>query len=139
MRATRRRRRQSHPLASPEAITSVFAQLRAALPEIIPSRDKDLIRMLRAVRHLQRYSATETRRGRPSHWQRPELLRVATSLNEILERETSAQVSLASFVDHYLRLIEFPADVVAALSSGEINLFEAEHLARVIAAEDESG
>lgn len=133
MRATRRRNRHSDPLASPEAVTSIFTQLRAALPEIIPRRDKDLIRMLRAIRHIQRYPATDTRRGRPGHWKREDLLKVSTSLNDILERETSSHISIASFVDHYLRLLDFPADVIAALSSGEINLFEAAQLARVTA------
>lgn len=133
MRATRRRNRQSDPLASSAAVTSIFAQLRAALPQIIPKRDKDLIRMLRAARHIQRYSASDTKRGRPSHWKREDLIKVSTSLNAILERETSSHISLASFVDHYLRLLAFPADVVAVLSSGQINLFEAAQLARVTA------
>jgi hypothetical protein len=89
--------------------------------------------MLRATRHIQRYSASDTKRGRPSHWKREDLLKVATSLSDILERETSSHLSLASFVDHYLRLLDFPADVLAALSNGEINLFEAAQLARVTA------
>lgn len=131
MKATRRRHRQPDPLASPPAIRSLFSQLRLALPEIIPHQDKDLIRMLRAARHLQRYSATDTRRGRPSHWQRADLLTVSTTLSDILERETSSHISLASFVDHYLRLLDFPADVLQALSAGEINLFEAAQLSRI--------
>lgn len=133
MRATRRRNRQSDPLASTEAVTAIFSQLRAALPEIIPRRDKDLIRMLRAARHIQRYSASDTRRGRPSHWKREDLIKVATRLNDILGRETSSHLSLASFVDHYVRLLDFPADLLAALSKGEINLFEAAQLARITA------
>jgi hypothetical protein len=133
MKATRRRNRQSDPLASPEAVTSIFSQLRAAMPEVIPRRDKDLIRMLRAARHIQRYTATDTKRGRPSHWRREDLLKVFTSLNDILERETSSHISIASFVDHYLRLLDFPVDVLAALSGGEINLFEAAQIARVTA------
>lgn len=133
MRATRRRNRHSDPLASREAVISVFAQLRSALPEISPRRDQDLIRMLRAARHTQRYSATDTKRGRPGHWKREDLIKVSTSLSNILERETSSRLSLASFVDHYLRLLDFPVDVLAALSNGEINLFEAAQLARVTA------
>jgi hypothetical protein len=131
MRATRRHIRQHDPLASPEAVTSIFAQLRAALPEIIPRRDKDLIRMLRASRHTQRYTATDTKCGCPSQWRREDLLRASALLSEILERETSSHISIASFVDHYLRLLNFPADVLIALSGGEINLFEAAQLARV--------
>lgn len=89
--------------------------------------------MLRAARHIQRYSASDTRRGRPSHWKREDLLVVSTRLNDILERETTSHLSLASFVDHYLRLLDFPADLLTALSKGEINLFEAAQLARITA------
>jgi hypothetical protein len=131
MRANQRRQRRSDPLASTESVQSIFAQLRLALPDVIPHQDKDLIRMLRAARHLQRYSATDTRRGRPSHFKREDLLKVVTCLNDILERETSSHLSLASFVDHYLRLLDFPADVLSALSRGEINLFEAAQLSRL--------
>jgi hypothetical protein len=120
-------------LASAEAVISLFSQLRAALPEIIPRKDKDLIRMLRAARHIQRYAASDTKRGRPSHWKREDLIKVSLSLNDLLARETSSHISLASFVDHYLRLLAFPADVLSALSRGEINLFEAAQLARVTA------
>jgi hypothetical protein len=56
---------------------------------------------------------------------------VTAHLSDILDRETSSQISFASFVDHYLRLIDFPTDVVEVLERGEINLFEAEQLARV--------
>lgn len=87
--------------------------------------------MLRAVRHVNRYRATDTKRGRPSRWKREELLSVGSRLNSILERETSSHLSLSSFVDHYLRLLDFPSDITEALSSGDINLFEAEQLARI--------
>lgn len=106
-------------------------KLRAALPEIIPQREKDLVRMLRAVRHVHRYPATDTKRGRPSQWKREDLLQTGTQLSAILERETSSHISLSSFVDHYLRLLDFPADIMQALATGDINLFEAEQLARI--------
>jgi hypothetical protein len=131
LRATRRRQRKADPLASPQAVRAIIERLRAALPEGIPQKDKELLRLLRAVRHAQRYSATETKRGRPGRWKREELLTVGTRLSDILERETSSHISVASFVDHYLRLLEFPLDVTGALASGEINLFEAEQLARI--------
>ena len=38
---------------------------------------------------------------------------------------------MASFIDHYLPLLDFPDDVTGALASGDINLFEAEQLARI--------
>jgi hypothetical protein len=114
-------------------VRNVINQLRAGLPDIIPQKDKDLVRMLRAARHARRYSATDTKRGRPSSWKREDLLKVAIRLSDILERETSSHISVASYVDHYLRLLEFPTDVTEALASGEINLFEAEQLARITA------
>ena len=89
------------------------------------------MRLLRAARHAQRYPATDTKRGRPSQWKREDLLRVVARLGDILDRETSSHVSFSSFVDHYLRLPDFPPDVIEPLESGDINLFEAEQLARV--------
>ncbi|HEX8142048.1 MAG TPA: hypothetical protein VF553_05590 [Pyrinomonadaceae bacterium] len=113
------------------SVKSILDQLRQALPDIIPRRDKELVRMLRAARHIQRYPATDTKRGRPSRWKREDLLKVAARLGDILGRETSSHISLSSFIDHYLRLLEFPADVIEALKGGEINLFEAAQLARI--------
>ncbi|MGB7922534.1 MAG: hypothetical protein WCF57_04760 [Pyrinomonadaceae bacterium] len=131
MRATYRRQRKADPLSSTEAVRAILDQLRAALPDLIPQRDKELVRMLRAVRHIHRYSASDTKRGRPSPWKREDLLKVSARLTDILECETSSHISIASFVDHYLRLLDFPSDVLEALSAGDINLFEAEQLARL--------
>lgn len=91
------------------------------------------MQLLRAARHAQRYPATDTKRGRPGKWSREDLLKVAAQLGDILDRETSSHISFASFVDHYLRLPDFPSDVIEALESGEINLFEAEQFARITA------
>jgi hypothetical protein len=133
VRATRRRHRKADPLASPQAVRAVIEQLRSALPELIPHKEKELVRLLRAARHARRYPATDTKRGRPGKWKREDLLGVAARLGDILDRETSSQISFSSFVDHYLRLLDFPSDVVEALTSEQINLFEAEQLARVTA------
>jgi hypothetical protein len=133
LRATRRRERKDDPLASPQAVRSILEQLRSALAEVVPHKDKELMQLLRAARHAQRYPATDTKRGRPAKWKREELLKVAARLGDILDRETSSHISVASFIDHYLRLLEFPADVTEALVSGAINLFEAEQLARITA------
>jgi hypothetical protein len=134
LRANYRRQRVHDSLASPEAVRSVLDKLRAAEPELIPKKDKDLMSMLRALRHVQRYTASDTKRGRPGRWPREVLLRVGAKLADILDRETSSRVSVASFVDHYLRLPGFPADVLRALTAGEINMFEAAHLARLTSA-----
>jgi hypothetical protein len=105
--------------------------LRTALPEIIPNNEKEIIRFLRAARHAERYPATDTRRGRPSRYERESLLRVASHLRATLARETSERVSLSSFVDHYLRVLDLPSDLTEALAGDDINLFEAEQLARL--------
>lgn len=130
-RATRRRARKADALASHGAVSDILNQVRTALPDIIPRKDKDLVRMLRAVRHIQRYPATDTKRGRPSRWRREDLLQLATCLSGILDRETSSSISVASFIDHYLRVLDFPSDVIESLTSHNINLFEAEQLARL--------
>jgi hypothetical protein len=133
LRATRCRQRKPDPLASPATVRSILEKLRSALPDLIPHKDKELVRLLYAAGHAQRYPATDTKRGRPSKWRREELLNVAARLGEILDRETSSQISFASFVDHYLRLPDFPADMTEVLENGDINLFEADQLAHVTA------
>lgn len=110
----------------------MFEILRSALPDFIPHEDKELVRLIRAAKHAQRYPATDTKRDRPGKWKREHLLRVAARLGDILDRETSSQIFFASFADHYLRLLDFPPDMVEALEKRHINLFEAEQLARVI-------
>jgi hypothetical protein len=131
MRITRRRKRQADPFVSPDWVRSVFEQMKATFPLLSSLKEKDMIKLARAGRHVERYSATDTRRGRPSRWPREDLVRVGLTLADLLRRETSDRMSLASFVDHYLRLLEFPADVLEALNDGRVNLFEAEQLARI--------
>lgn len=133
MKATRRRKRKVDPLASLEAIRAIVGMLHNALPDLIPQKDKELLRLLRAARHVQRYPATDTKRGRPSKWNRSDLLKVAARLGDILDRETSSRISVASFIDHYLRLLDYPTDVIEPLEKGYINIFEAEQFARVTA------
>ena len=133
LRITRRRQRQPDPLASPQAVRSLLDELRESMPDIIPKGEKHILHMLQAARHVERYPATDTRRGRPSRFERAHLLMVAAQLRLILDRETRGRISLSSFVDHYLRVLDFPEDLVEALSRGDINLFEAEQLARLSA------
>ncbi len=131
MRITRRRTRRPAALVTQADVRAVLTELRERLPDITPRSDKQLIAMLRAARHIERYPATDTRRGRPSPWRRIDLLQIAGVLREVLDRATDARLSLASFVDHYLRLLDLPADLLYAFESGDINLFEAEQLARI--------
>jgi hypothetical protein len=133
VRITRRRKRQPDPFPSPEWVRSIFDQLKIAFALLSCLKEKDLVKLARAVRHVERYSATDTRRGRPSRWPREDLVKVGLKLAEILDRETSGCISGATLVDHYLRLLDFPADLLESLSKGEVNLFEAEQLARISA------
>lgn len=131
MRSTHRRHRNPDPLATTAAIREVLSALKSALPKEIPNNERDAVALLNAARHIQRYQATETRRGRKSKFDRRLLLRVQSRLSDILERETSSRIGFSSFVDHYLRLLDFPADVQDALSDSTITLFEASQLARL--------
>jgi hypothetical protein len=133
MKVTRRRKRHPDPFASADWVHSIFDSLTAAFPLLSSCKEKDLVKLARAIRHVERYSATDTRRGRPSRWPREDVVKVGLKLAQILDRETSERISVATFVDHYLRVLDFPADVLASLSKGEVNLFEAEQLARVTA------
>jgi len=131
LKATRRRTRTPDPLASRAAIKNVIKQLRVTLPDTIPRSDKHLLSMLRAILYTERHPDIKTRRGRKSPWKDYELVKAASVLRGIIERGTK-RVSLRSFVEHYLLIPSFPEDVAQALESGEINLFEAEQLARLV-------
>jgi hypothetical protein len=133
MRATRRRRRKPDPLARPEAVRAVCEELRARMPGVIPNSERELVRFLYAVRHVERRPATDTKRGRPSRWRREDLVSAATHLRSILGRETSGRVSVNSFLGQYLLILDFPAEVREALSAGRVNLQEAAQLSRLTA------
>lgn len=131
MRTLRRRARKHDPLAKAAGVRGVCDELRRRLPDLIPNPDKQLFSLLNAVRHIGRYSATETGKGRPAGWERETLLEVSRHLSAILERETEGRVSVSSFVGLYMRILHFPADVLSALERGEVNLQEATLLARL--------
>src|SRR3954469_2721065 len=116
MRAARRRNRTSDPLAQPEAVRAICEELCSRMPGIIPNSERQLIRFLYAVRHVERRPATDTKRGRPSLWRREDLTSAAGHLRAVLERETSGRVSVNSFIGQYLLILDFPPDVQEALS-----------------------
>ena len=93
--------------------------------------ERQTIKLLNAVRNVERRPATDTKRGRPPRWNRRDLLRVAGQLRSILRRETGGRISLSSFIGLYLRVLEFPKDVTRMLAAGEVTLFEASQLARL--------
>jgi hypothetical protein len=131
MRATRRRQRTPDLLARPDAIRAVCEELRSRMPGVIPNSERQLVRFLYAVRHVERRPATDTKRGRPSRWRREDLVSAASHLRAILERETQGRISLNSFTGQYLLILDFPSDVRDALSDGRVNLQEAAQLARL--------
>ena len=131
MRAARRRPRTVDPLASPLAVRSLCSTLRDRMPDVIPTPEKQLIRFLYAVRHVERRPTTDTLRGRPPQWPREKLVEAASHLRGILERETQGRVSVNSFIGQYIPLLLFPSDVTDALISGQINLQEAAQLSRL--------
>ena len=133
MRATRRRHRNPDPLTSPELVRAICNELRARLPSVIPASEKELLRFLYSVRHVERHPASDTTRGRPSRWRREDLTSAASQLRGILERETQGRVSVSSFIGQYLEILKFPTDITDALLNGEINLHEAGQLARLTA------
>ena len=129
MNLTRRRARRTDPLASPAAVEAILDSLRSSLPDIIPQSQKNLTRMLHAVRGLYLRQPTDTKRGRPAHFPREHLLRADSALRALLARETS--IGVRSFVGQYLPILDFPRDVREPLERCEINLFEAHQLARL--------
>jgi ribosomal protein L17 len=133
MRANRRRQRKHDLLAHPEAVRSIFDSLRNLLPGVIPQSEKYLIKMLNAVRNVERRPTSDTKRGRPSRWKRSDLIQVASHLRFLLDRETQGRVSLNSFISLYIRILNFPPDVIEALEADKINLFEATQLSRLTA------
>jgi hypothetical protein len=109
----------------------VLEHLRSSHPEVIPRPHRDLVSLLNSVRGLYSRQPTETRRGRPPRYSREQLLRVDSTLRDLLARET--RVPVRSFVGQYLPILDFPRDVRVALGRGEVNLFEAHQLARLTA------
>lgn len=133
VRAHHRLARRHDPLATPAGVRSVCEALRERCPDLIPNSEKQLVKLLEAVRHVERRPATDTTRGRPPRWGRAHLLEVARHLRAVLERETRGRISLQSFIGQHLRLLRFPPDVQAALERGDLNLGEAAQLSRLTA------
>ena len=127
----RRRRREQDDLASPKAVRAALDELRARCPALRQASEKEIVRLLRAVRHVETYPATDTRRGRPGEFPLETLLEVGRQIKAILERGTKGQISVQTFVGHYLPILEWPEDVVVALERGDINRMEAAQVARL--------
>ncbi len=61
---SRRSHRIPNTFALPIAVRHVCQSLREQLPALIPQTEKDLLRFLLALRHVERRPVTDTRRGR---------------------------------------------------------------------------
>lgn len=131
MRKSRRRSRHADPLASPEAVRRILAQLSRQCPKILPRSERQVVKMLESVRHYEARPVVNESRGRPRRWPREDVAEVAEKLRSILDRKTDGRVSLSSFVSLYLRILRYPPDVTAALKERTINLRESTYLARL--------
>lgn len=129
----RRRQRQNDNLASPMAVQTILAELKERCPALSAFNDRKLRKCLLAVRHLETYPATETKRGRPSDFDRDLLQDASRHLKAILERETGGRISIQTFIGHYLPILDWPEDVIAALKPGELTRLEAAQVARITA------
>jgi hypothetical protein len=59
------------------------------------------------------------------------LAQTSRYLKAILARGTGGRISIQTFVGHYLPILNWPADVVAALSRSELSRLEAAQVARL--------
>jgi hypothetical protein len=129
----RRRQRQNDNLASLAAVQATLAELKKRCPSLSAFNDRKLRKFLLAIRHLETYPATDTKRGRPADFDRDLLEDASRHLKAILERETGGRISIQTFVGHYLPILDWPEDVVAALERRDLSRLEAVQVARITA------
>jgi hypothetical protein len=111
-----------------------LSELKTRCPSLSKVSDRNLRKLLLAVRHQTTYPATDTLRGRPSSFDRETLSEVGRSLQALLEHETAGRVSVQTFVGHYLPILDWPRDVVEALVRGNLSRMEAAQVARITGA-----
>ena len=129
---SRRRTRKLHPLANATVIRTILAEVRAHFPALPLQRDTAVVKFLRAALHAASHEPTYSGLGRPPKWGRETLLEAARFVQSSLDRRTNGKLSFTSFVKHYCPMLDFPSDVLAALEGGQVTVFEAELLARVV-------
>lgn len=128
-----RRRRKQDDLATPDAIRAVLDELKMLFPALSGFSSRKLKRLLLAVRHFETYPATETNRGRPANFNREMIAGTDRQLKAILERLTGDRISIQTFIGHYLPILDWPDNVVAALVRGDLSRLEAAQVARITA------
>ena len=129
---SRRRTRKVHPLANGTVIRTILAEVRDHFPALPLRREVAVVKFLRAALHAVSHEPTYSGLGRPPKWSRETLLDAARFVQSRLDQRTNGSLSFTSFVKHYCPMIDFPSDVLAALEGGQITVFEAELLARVV-------
>lgn len=130
----RRRQRKVDDLATPAAVRALLGELQEGCPALSGFSEQKLRKLLIAVRHQETYSATATKRGRPPHFERGLIAETSRHLKAILSRHTGGRISVQTFAGHYLPLLDWPPDVLAALMRSELSRLEAAQIARITAA-----
>lgn len=129
----RRRLRQLDSLANTAAIRGVLSELKERCPSLSNLPDRKFRKLLLSIRHLETYSAKDTKRGRPTIFERELLDEVRSHLKAILSRETRDRISIQTFIGHYVPILDWPENVVRALERGDLSRLEAAQVARLTA------
>lgn len=127
----RRRVRKPDPLGSVSEIRRVIDDLRERGPDLIPVSEKGVMRLMNAVRHIERRPANDSKSGRPSHFPREKLIEVARRLKATLTKNYQDRISLNTFIGFYLPILNYPPDILDALENNDITRLEAAQLARL--------
>ncbi|MCI0339216.1 MAG: hypothetical protein L0226_16720 [Acidobacteria bacterium] len=110
-----------------------MSELKDRCPALSGFNDRKLRMLLLAVRHQETYPTTDTKRGRPTNFDRNLLEDTSRHLKAILLHETGDRISIQTFVGHYLPILEWPENVVTALIRGELSRLEAAQVSRLTA------
>lgn len=131
---TRRRTRESAPIAPPSEVREILDDLRRRYPDLFPDDDSEMRQTLHAIRRIERYPASVSGKGRPGRWNRDKLLEASSHLKAELWRRYRDRISLSTFINFCIPTLDYPDDIIKALESGRINRQEAAMLARLTAA-----
>jgi hypothetical protein len=129
--AVRRRERSPGPLASVAEIRRIIDDLRGRCPDLVPASDRGLLRLMNAIRHIERRPTGVSKSGRPGAFPRERLLEVSRHLKATLARHYGDRISPSTFISFCLPILNYPPDVLDALETGEITRLEAAQLARL--------